>query len=66
MSKSKETKRPTKKELKAIVKKFNHGDYSNIAEKTGFDNSYVWRTLNGERYNSTIISTAKRLVSKRA
>lgn len=58
--------RPSKKELKSITNKFNHGDYTVVAEKTGYDRSFVWRTLNGERYNASIISTAKKMVAKRA
>jgi len=45
--------------------KYNRGDYSKVSEKTGFSPSYVWRVLNGERFNPTIASTAKRLVSRR-
>jgi len=59
-------KRPSKKELKAITKKFNHGDYTTVSEKTGFERSYTWRVLNGERFNASIISTAKKMVAKRA
>jgi hypothetical protein len=59
-------KRPTKKELKSITNKFRQGDYTVVSEKTGFERSYVWRTLNGERFNASIISAAKKLVAKRA
>ena len=63
---TKTTKRPTKKELKQITKLFNFGDYSKIAQKTNFDNSYTWRVLNGQRYNARIVATAKKLVAKRS
>ena len=56
---------PSKKELKSITKKFERGDYAKVAAKTGFEQSYVWRALNGERNNSMIVSAAKKMVANR-
>ncbi len=60
------SRKVSKGDLKKITKKFRNGDYTSIAEKTGFERSYVWRVLNGERgANPTIISAATKMVSKR-
>lgn len=46
--------------------KYKRGDYQKLSEKTGYDSSYVWRVMNGERgQNQTILSTARDMVRKR-
>lgn len=46
--------------------KYTRGDYSKIAENTGYSPSYVWRVLNGERgQNQTILAEARRVVYRR-
>lgn len=46
--------------------KYKRGDYSKLAEATGYSPSYVWRVMNGERgTNSSIISGARRMVYRR-
>lgn len=46
--------------------KYKRGDYSKLAESTGYSPAHVWRVLNGERgVNSMILSGARKLVSRR-
>lgn len=46
--------------------KYKRGDYSKLADKSGYSESHVWRVMNGERgVNPTIISEARRMVSRR-
>jgi transcriptional regulator with XRE-family HTH domain len=52
------------------VNEFQHkakrGDYTNLADRTGYSPSYVWRVMNGERgANPSIISAAHRMVARR-
>ena len=46
--------------------KYKRGDYVNIADKTGYSTSYVWRVLNAERgQNKAILSEARKTVARR-
>lgn len=47
--------------------KYKRGDYSKLAESTGYSPAHVWRVLNGERgVNPTILSGARKMVGRRS
>lgn len=50
---------------KEITSRIKRGDYTKLSAKTGFERSYVWRVVNGERSNTTILKEASKLVSRR-
>lgn len=66
MPKAKVTKNlSVKQKLSAISSRLRKGDISEIAARTGYDQSHVSRVLRGIRNNESIVNAAYTRLSKR-
>lgn len=53
------------KRVNEFQAKAKRGDYTRVADKSGYSVSYVWRVLNGMRFNKDITIEAREIVRKR-
>lgn len=54
------------KRINEFHNKYKRGDYTNLADKTGYSPSHVWRVMNAERgVNLDIVRGARNMVRNR-
>lgn len=64
---NKSTKNVVVKGSRTVANKVRNGEYTKIAEATGYDASHVWRVVNGKRSNPSgeIMRYTNKLVGRR-